>query len=58
MRFLTLLVYGLVAYLVLKLFKNTGSSGKSNIKVSGHQKETPLDLSNEDVEDVDYKDVK
>jgi hypothetical protein len=58
MRFLTFLFYGFLAYLVLKLFKNTGSSGKSNIKVSGHQKNQSLDLSNEDVEDVDYKDVK
>ena len=57
MGFFNLLFYGLLAYLVLKLFKPAGTSKKSNIKVSGHQKDRSLDLSNEDVEDVDYKDI-
>ena len=52
-----LLLLGLALYLASRI---VGSLTKSpqNTTVQGHSKKESLDLSNEDVEDVDYKEIK
>lgn len=54
-----LIIWGLILYLAYKLVTSILSlSDNSKNKVKGRQKNKPLDLSNHDVEDADYEDIK
>ena len=52
------IIYGLVIYWMIKLLKNVVKPAKPDVEIKGKSKAKPLDLSNEDVEDVDFKETK
>jgi hypothetical protein len=52
------LVYILLFTLIAKLFKAIVKPVKTNIQVSGESQKPPLDLSKEDVQDINYKEIK
>ncbi len=54
-RFLFL---GFLIYWAYKLIVSLLPSRKSDIEVNGKSSNEPLDLSDSDVEDVDYKEIK
>ena len=54
---LRFLIYGIFIYLFGKLFKAIITPVSPNIQVKGQSKNRALDLSKEDVEDADYKDI-
>jgi hypothetical protein len=55
---LRLLLLGFVVYLVVKLMANLLGTAKPPTEVRGKSTKKPLDLSNKDIEDVDYKETK
>jgi len=52
--FFRLIIFGLLFYLAAKLV-GALLSPKSRTEVRGRSKSKPLDLSDKDIEDVDYK---
>ena len=52
------IIYGLVIYWMIKLLKNVIKTTKPDVEIKGKSKAKPLDLSKEDVEDVDFKETK
>ncbi|MBN2410369.1 hypothetical protein JXQ31_01680 [candidate division KSB1 bacterium] len=52
------IVVGILVYWVLKIFVKLFSSGKSNIEVKGQSQNEPLDLKDQEVEDIDFKEIK
>ncbi len=52
------IIYGLVIYWMIKLLKNVVKTTKPDVEIKGKSKAKPLDLSKEDVEDVDFKETK
>ncbi|MBN1464407.1 hypothetical protein JXA02_01505 [candidate division KSB1 bacterium] len=55
---LRLLFLGLALYISARVVGSLMRSPKSTVDVKGHSKKESLDLSKEDVEDVDYKEIK
>ena len=53
--FFRLLILGLFFYIAAKLVASLFSAAKSRTEVRGRSKSKPLDLSDKDVEDVDFK---
>lgn len=57
--FIRLIIWGLIFYLAYKLVTNLlSTSANSKTKVEGKSRNKPLDLSDQDVEDADYEDIK
>ena len=53
-----ILILGLLIYWAFRIGSRLFSSPKDNVEVKGSSSKTPLDLSDQDVEDVDYKEIK
>ena len=56
-RLIQLIFAGLLAYFGLKIFASAFKSGNS-AQVKGQAQTKPIDLSKEDVEDVDFEETK
>ncbi len=53
-----LLFYGLIGYWIYKIVVRLGKPAEPRVQVRGKPNADPLDLSDTDVEDVDYREVK
>lgn len=53
-----ILILGLLIYWAFRIVTHLFSPPKSNVEVKGTSSKTPLDLSDQDVEDVEYKEIK
>jgi len=53
-----LFIYFIVGYLGYKLYKIVTSVSSAKSKVSGQNKNVPLDLTDTEVEDAHFEDVK
>ena len=58
MSLFRILIIGFLIYFGLKMIGSLFSSGRSVIEVKGKRKAKPLDLSNKDVQDIDFKESK
>lgn len=58
MNFFRVILIGLLAFWAVKLFGNLLGGGKQQEKVHGKSHSKPIDLSKEDVEDIDFKEKK
>ncbi|MBN2000843.1 hypothetical protein JW935_25055 [candidate division KSB1 bacterium] len=52
------LFYGLFAYWIFKFIARMSKPSEPRVQVRGKPNADPLDLSDNDVEDVEYRDVK
>ena len=52
------IIMGMLVYWVLKTVVKLFSSGKSNVEVKGQSQKEPLDLKDQEVEDIDFKEIK
>lgn len=58
LKFIRLIIFFIIAYFVLRLIQNILKAPGPKSQVKGSPKSsTPLDLSNTDVEDADFKDI-
>jgi len=49
---------GILIYWAIRIFVKIFSSGKSNVEVKGKSQKDPLDLRDQEVEDIDFKEIK
>jgi len=56
--FFRILVLGLLFFWAIKLVNSLLGSNKPRTEVRGKAKNKPLDLSDEDIEDIDFKETK
>ncbi len=52
------IIVGILVYWILKIFVKLFGSGKSNVEVKGKSQKEPLDLKDQEVEDIDFKEIK
>ena len=52
------IIVGILVYWILKIFVKLFSSGKPNVEVKGQSQKEPLDLKDQEVEDIDFKEIK
>ena len=52
------IIVGILVYWVLKIFMKLFSPGKPNVEVKGKSHNEPLDLKDDEVEDIDFKEIK
>ena len=57
MSFFRLIIFFIIAYLISKIFRSFFQPGKQNTTVGGAPENDPLDLSNADIEDVDFEEL-
>ena len=53
-----LLFLGIALYLAMRIIGGLTRSPKHTVDIKGEAKKESLDLSNQDIEDVDFKDIK
>ena len=59
MSLIRIIIIGIAIYLISKVLKNIVNQPVENQKVGGNQKVSdPIDLSDADVEDVDFEEIK
>lgn len=58
LHFIRLLIVGIIFYWILKIVKSMFGSGKPDVEIKGKPKQEPIDLSQENIEDVDFKEIK
>ncbi len=58
MNLFRVILVGLLAFWAVKLVGNLLGGGKPKNEVRGKSRSKPIDLSNEDIEDVDFKEKK
>ena len=56
--FFQYLIVGILIYWAIRIFVKIFSSGKSNVEVKGKSQKDPLDLRDQEVEDIDFKEIK
>jgi len=52
------IIVGIFVYWVLRIFVKLFSSGKPDVEIKGQSQNEPLDLKDEEVEDIDFKEIK
>ena len=52
------IIMGILVYWVLRIFVKLFGAGKPNVEVKGKSQNVPLDLKDEEVEDIDFKEIK
>ncbi len=55
--FFRIILLGLLFYWAIKVVSSLLGSNKPRTEVRGESRNKPLDLSDEDIEDVDYKET-
>ena len=53
-----LLLLGFALYLAARVFGGLTKSSKKRVDIKGEAKKESLDLSKEDVQDIEYKEIK
>jgi hypothetical protein len=56
--FLFYLMMGILVYWILKFIAKILFSAKPKVEVKGSSQKGPLDLTNQEVEDIDFKEIK
>jgi hypothetical protein len=55
--FFRLILWVLLLYIIVKVSQTLLSPGKNKTEVHGKSRQTPIDLSRKDIEDIDYKET-
>ena len=52
------IIMGILIYWILKIILRSLFSVKPKVEVKGSSQKRPLDLTNQEVEDIDFKEIK